>query len=41
MVYKFFDKKTDDGAAIKSKNIFNQQLSEEPHKPIIRKFKKC
>ena len=41
MVYNFFNKKTDDEAAIKSKNIFNQQLTEELHKPIIRKFKKC
>ena len=40
MVYKFFDEKTDSGAAIKSKNIFNQQLAEELNKPIIGKFKK-
>ena len=35
MVYKFFDKKTT-GGGIK----FMQQLAEELHKPIIRKFKK-
>ena len=39
MVYKFFDKKSK-GGTIKSKNIFNQQLTEELHKPIIRKFEK-
>ena len=39
MVYKFFDKKSK-GGTIKSKNIFNQQLIEELHKPIIRKFEK-
>ena len=35
MVYKFFDKKSK-GAGIKE----NQQLANELHKPIIRKFKK-
>ena len=35
MVYKFFDKKSK-GASIKE----NQQLANELHKPIIRKFKK-
>ena len=35
MVYKFFDKKSK-GAGIKE----NQQLENELHKPIIRKFKK-
>ena len=38
MVYKFFDKKTA-GTGIKS-ILQNEQLAEEPHKPIIRKFKK-
>ena len=38
MVYKFFDKKTAD-SGIKSIPQ-NQQLAEELHKPIIRKFKK-
>ena len=37
MVYKFFDKKTS-GSGIKS--MPNQQLADELHKPIIRKFKK-
>ena len=37
MVYKFFDKKSK-GTGIKS--IPNQQLANELHKPIIRKFKK-
>ena len=37
--YQFFDKKLKDGGV----NIplkFNEQLAEEIHKPIIRKFKK-
>ena len=38
MVYKFFDKKTA-GSGIKSMHQ-NEQLDEELHKPIIRKFKK-
>ena len=37
MVYKFFDKKTS-GSGIKNENISNNQLAEELHKPIIRKF---
>ena len=37
VVYKFFDKKTS-GSGIKSTQ--NEQLAEELHKPIIRKFKK-
>ena len=37
MVYKFFDKKTA-GSGIKSMAL-NEQLAEELHKPIIRKFK--
>ena len=39
MVYKFFDKRTS-GSGIKNKNISNKELTEELHKPIIRKFKK-
>ena len=38
MVYKFFDKKYS-GSGVKSMPQ-NQQLVEELHKPIIRKFKK-
>ena len=38
IVYKFFDKKTA-GSCIKSIPK-NEQLAEELHKPIIRKFKK-
>ena len=37
MIYKFFDKKTKGNGG----NIpleFNEQLAEELHKPIIRKF---
>ena len=37
MAYKFFDKKSaSSGVAM----LQNQQLAEEPHKPILRKFKK-
>ena len=39
MVYKFFDKKTS-GSGVKNKSISDQQLAEELHKPIIKKFKK-
>ena len=35
MVYKFFDEKTAGGAI---KSLQNQQLANELHKPIIRKF---
>ena len=38
MVYKYFDKKTA-GSGVKSMPQ-NEQLAEELHKPIIRKFKK-
>ena len=37
MVYKFFDKKTSVGAI---KSMPNQQLADEVHQPIIKKFKK-
>ena len=37
MVYKFFDKKSS-GGCIKFENISNNELAEELHKPIIRKF---
>ena len=39
MVYQFFDKKTL-GSGIKNENISIQELAEELHKPIIRKFNK-
>ena len=39
MVYKFFDKKLSSGG-FKNKNMSNQQLSKELHKPIARKFVK-
>ena len=38
-VYKFFDKKTSRGT-VKNKNIYNKELAEELHKPIIGKLKK-
>ena len=38
MVYKFFDKKSVKGSGINS--ISSQQLADELHKPIIRKFKR-
>ena len=37
MIYKFFEKKSKGGCA-KSKIKRNQQLAEELHKPIIKKF---
>ena len=37
MVYKFFDKKHST-SSIKNEIISNKELSEELHKPIIRKF---
>ena len=43
MVYKFFDKKSAGSGAKHVNTKFapqNQQLAEELHKPIIRKFKK-
>ena len=43
MVYKFFDKKSKESGAkhVNTKlTPQNQQLAEEPHKPIIRKFGK-
>ena len=41
MVYKFFDKKSKgSGVTLANKSIpENEQLAEELHKPIIRKFK--
>ena len=39
MVYQFFDKKTS-GSGIKNENMSDQQLAEELHKPVIRKFNK-
>ena len=32
MIYKFFDKKTGSGASV------NEELAEELHKPVIKKF---
>ena len=40
MVYTFFDKKSSSGSGFKSAIKQNEQLAEELHKPIIRKFKK-
>ena len=44
MTNKFFDKKScgsnSSGGAVKSEIMSNQELAEELHKPIIRKFKK-
>ena len=42
MVYKFFDKKTkDSGVTLANKSMpQNEQLAEELHQPIIRKFNK-
>ena len=34
MIYKFFDKKKISGASV------NEQLAEELHKPVTRKFKR-
>ena len=39
MVYKFFDKEASVSGA-ENENISNNELAEELHKPIIRKFKK-
>ena len=39
VVYKFFDKKTS-GSGFTNEIMSEQQLVEELHKPIIRKFKK-
>ena len=39
VIYKFFDKKTS-GSGIKNENIFNKELAEELHKPIIGTFNK-
>ena len=37
MIYKFFDKKSA-RSGIKNEVTQNQQLAEELHKPVIRKF---
>ena len=39
MIYNSFDKKTS-GSGIKSEKMSHQQLAEELHKAIIRKFNK-
>ena len=47
MVYKFFDEKNSAmrgnkfaGSGIKNESISNQELAEELHEPVIRKFEK-
>ena len=42
IVYKFFDKKTGSGAIATSKAgiSVNEQIAEELHKPLIKKFKR-
>ena len=40
MVYNFFDKKKTSGGTVKNEIIFNKELAEELHKPIIKQFKK-
>ena len=40
MVCKPFDKKKTSGETVKNEIISNKELSEELHKPIIRKFHK-
>ena len=37
MDYKCFDKKTS-GGAVKNESVSNQELAEELHKPIIKKW---
>ena len=37
MVYRSFDKKAS-GGTVKNENISNEELAEELHKPIIKKF---
>ena len=39
MIYKFLIKKTS-GGTVKNKIMWNKELAEELHKPIIRKLKK-
>ena len=39
MVYKLHDKRSS-GSGVKSEIIPNQELAEELHKPVIRKFEK-
>ena len=39
MIYKFFDKITF-GSRIKNGNISSKELTEELHKPVLRKLKK-
>ena len=38
MIYKFFDKKKTSGSGIKNENMSDEQLAEELHKTIIKKF---
>ena len=39
MVYRFLDKEAS-GGTVKSENISNEELTEELHKPIIKKIQK-
>ena len=39
MIYEFLDKRTS-GSCIKNENTADQQLAEELHKSVIKKFKK-
>ena len=41
MVFKFFDKKSVKSSGFKFAIKQNEQLPEEPHKPIIKKFRNC
>ena len=40
MFYKFFDENSASDGSVKNENMPDQQLAEELHKPIIRKFEK-
>ena len=42
MVYKFFDKEIGSGAIATRKEVIgiDEQLAEELHKPVIKKFKR-
>ena len=40
MGYKFFDKKSASGSGVNIPLEFNEQLTKELHKPIIKKFQK-
>ena len=40
LVHKLFDKKSS-GIGVESEIKYNQQLAEEFHEPVVRKFKKA